>query len=87
MLSWQVGGVGISRIVEMDPALPARGIPRATSSELYKSTSLLHGTRHSCQMTESSHSSFLSQPARLSKILIDVGVQSLAEWRAEELDR
>jgi hypothetical protein len=34
---------------------------------------------------ESSHSPFLSQPATLSKILIDIGVQSLAEQSAEAL--
>jgi hypothetical protein len=32
---------------------------------------------------ESSHSPFLSQPAALSKILIDICVQSLAEQTAE----
>jgi hypothetical protein len=32
---------------------------------------------------ESSHSPFLSQPATLSKILIDICVQSLAEQSAE----
>jgi hypothetical protein len=32
---------------------------------------------------ESSHSPFLSQPAALSKILIDIGVQCLAKPSAE----
>jgi len=32
---------------------------------------------------ESSHSPFLSQPAILTKVLIDIGVQSLAEQSAE----
>jgi hypothetical protein len=32
---------------------------------------------------ESSHSPFLSQPANLSKFLIDIGVQSVAEHCAE----
>ena len=32
---------------------------------------------------ESSHSPFLSQPAALSRILIDIGVRSLAEKSAE----
>jgi hypothetical protein len=31
---------------------------------------------------ESSHSPFLSQPGTLAKILIDIGVQSLAEQSA-----
>ena len=32
---------------------------------------------------DSSHSPFLSQPATLSKILINIGVQSLAEQSVE----
>jgi hypothetical protein len=33
---------------------------------------------------ESSHSPFLSQPAALSKILLDISVQSLADQRGSE---
>jgi hypothetical protein len=33
---------------------------------------------------ESSHSPFLSQPAALSKILVDISVQSLADQRGSE---
>ncbi|HEY1890147.1 MAG TPA: MBL fold metallo-hydrolase [Steroidobacteraceae bacterium] len=37
MLSWQVGGVKITRIVEMHLPVPARLIPQATAEELRKS--------------------------------------------------
>src|ERR1700746_2564120 len=37
MLSWQVGRVNITRIVEMDLSVPARFIPQATAAELRKS--------------------------------------------------
>src|SRR6266852_464850 len=37
MLSWQVGRVKITRIVEMDLPVPARVIPQATAAELRKS--------------------------------------------------
>jgi glyoxylase-like metal-dependent hydrolase (beta-lactamase superfamily II) len=37
MLSWQVGRVKITRIVEMDLPVPARVIPKATPAELRKS--------------------------------------------------
>ena len=37
MLSWQVGRVKITRIVEMDLPVPARCIPQATTAELRKS--------------------------------------------------
>ena len=37
MLSWQVGRVKITRIVEMDLPVPAVVIPQATSAELRKS--------------------------------------------------
>jgi glyoxylase-like metal-dependent hydrolase (beta-lactamase superfamily II) len=37
MLSWQVGRVKITRIVEMDLPVPASVIPQATSAELRKS--------------------------------------------------
>ena len=36
MLSWQVGRVKITRIVEMDLPVPARAIPQATAAELHK---------------------------------------------------
>ena len=36
MLSWQVGRVKITRIVEMDLPVPARFIPAATPEELQK---------------------------------------------------
>jgi glyoxylase-like metal-dependent hydrolase (beta-lactamase superfamily II) len=38
MLSWQVGRVKITRIVEMDLPVPARAFPLATAEELRKST-------------------------------------------------
>ena len=41
------------------------------------------GGKTTTHTLESSHSPFLSQPATLSKILIDIGVQSLAEQSAE----
>jgi glyoxylase-like metal-dependent hydrolase (beta-lactamase superfamily II) len=37
MLSWQVGRVRITRIVEMDLPVPAMAIPQATAAELRKS--------------------------------------------------
>src|ERR1700722_20189744 len=37
MLSWQVGRVKITRLVEMDLPVPARVIPQATAAELLKS--------------------------------------------------
>ncbi len=37
MLSWQVGRVKITRIVEMDLPVPAKLIPQATAAELRKS--------------------------------------------------
>lgn len=37
MLSWQVGRVKITRIVEMDLPVPAKAIPQATTAELRKS--------------------------------------------------
>ena len=37
MLSWQVGRVKITRIVEMDLPVPAKVIPQATAAELRKS--------------------------------------------------
>ena len=37
MLSWQVGRVKITRIVEMDLPVPARAMPQATAAELRKS--------------------------------------------------
>ena len=36
MLSWQVGRVTITRIVEMDLPVPARLIPQATAEALRK---------------------------------------------------
>jgi hypothetical protein len=41
------------------------------------------GGKTTTHTLESSHSPFLSQPAALSKILIDIGSQSLAECSAE----
>jgi hypothetical protein len=41
------------------------------------------GGKTTTHTLESSHSPFLSQPAALSKILIDICVQSLAEETAE----
>ena len=37
MLSWQIGQVKITRIVEMDLPVPATAMPQATASELRKS--------------------------------------------------
>lgn len=37
MLSWQVGRVKITRVVEMDLPVPAKLIPQATAAELRKS--------------------------------------------------
>ena len=38
MLSWQVGRVKVTRIVEMDLPVPAMAFPLATDEELRKST-------------------------------------------------
>ncbi len=83
MLNRQVGS---TRIVEMDLPVPARGTPQTMPSELCKSAWLLLGTKHSCQITESSYSPFLSQPATLSTMFIGLGIRSLAERGAETLD-
>jgi hypothetical protein len=40
MLSWRVGRVKITRIVEMDLPVPLRAMPQGTSAELRKSASL-----------------------------------------------
>lgn len=41
MLSWQVGRVKITRIVEMDLPVPARAMRHATAEELRKSAWLM----------------------------------------------
>jgi pimeloyl-ACP methyl ester carboxylesterase len=60
-----------------------RAIPLAGQDHMIASVDGAIGGRTTIHTLESSHSPFLSQPAVLSKILIDICVQSLAERSAE----
>jgi len=59
-----------------------RAIPLTGQDHMIATVDGAIGGRTTIHTLESSHSPFLSQPATLSKILIDIGVQSLAEQSA-----
>jgi pimeloyl-ACP methyl ester carboxylesterase len=60
-----------------------RAIPLTGQDHMIATVDGTVGGKTTTHTLESSHSPFLSQPAALSKILIDIGVQSLAEQGAE----
>ncbi|WP_158814134.1 alpha/beta fold hydrolase [Methylocapsa sp. S129] len=60
-----------------------RAIPLTGQDHMITTVDAAIGGKTMTHTLESSHSPFLSQPAALSKILIDIGVQSLAEQSAE----
>ena len=62
-----------------------RAIPLSGQDHMIATVDRAIGGTTTIHTLESSHSPFLSQPATLSKILIDIGAQSLAEQSAEAL--
>jgi len=60
-----------------------RAIPVTGQDHMIATVDGAIGGKTTTHTLESSHSPFLSQPAALSKILIDIGVQSLADQSAE----
>jgi pimeloyl-ACP methyl ester carboxylesterase len=60
-----------------------RAIPLAGQDHMIATVDAAIGGKTTTHTLASSHSPFLAQPAALSKILIDIGVQSLAEQSAE----
>jgi pimeloyl-ACP methyl ester carboxylesterase len=60
-----------------------RAIPLAGQDHMIARVDAAIGGKTITHTLESSHSPFLSQPAALAKILIDIGAQSLAQRRAE----
>jgi len=60
-----------------------RAIPLTGQDHMIAAVDRTVGGRTTTHTLDSSHSPFLSQPAALSKILMDIGVQSLAEQSAE----
>ena len=62
-----------------------RAIPLAGQDHMIARVDAAIGGKTITHTLESSHSPFLSQPAALAKILIDIGAQSLAEQSAEAL--
>lgn len=62
-----------------------RAIPLTGQDHMIATVDADVGGKTITQTLESSHSPFLSQPANLAKMLIDIGVQSLAEQGAEAL--
>jgi pimeloyl-ACP methyl ester carboxylesterase len=60
-----------------------RAIPLAGQDHMIATVDGAIGGKTMTHSLESSHSPFLSQPATLSEILIDIGVRSLAEQSAE----
>jgi pimeloyl-ACP methyl ester carboxylesterase len=60
-----------------------RAIPLTGQDHMIATVDGAIGGKTTTHTLESSHSPFLSQPAALSKILIDICVQSLAEQTAE----
>ena len=62
-----------------------RAIPLTGQDHMIATVDGAIGGKTTTHTLESSHSPFLSQPAALSKILIDICVQSLAERSAEAL--
>ena len=62
-----------------------RAIPLTGQDHMIAVVDAAIGGKTTIHTLESSHSPFLSQPAALSKMLIDIGVQSLVEQNAEAL--
>ena len=62
-----------------------RAIPLTGQDHMIATVDGTIGGKTTTHTLESSHSPFLSQPANLSKILIDICVQSLAEQSVEAL--
>jgi hypothetical protein len=60
-----------------------RAIPLTGQDHMVATVDAALGGRTIIHTLESSHSPFLSQPDTLSKILIDICVQTLAEQSAE----
>ena len=60
-----------------------RAIPLTGQDHMIATVDRAIGGETTTHTLESSHSPFLSQPAILAKVLIDIGVQSLAEQSAE----
>ncbi|MGG6895471.1 alpha/beta fold hydrolase [Rhizobium sp. BR 315] len=60
-----------------------RAVPLAGQDHMIATVDDAIGGKTVIHTLESSHSPFLSQPANLSKVLIDIGVRSLAELSAE----
>ena len=60
-----------------------RAIPLTGQDHMIATLDAAIGGKTTTHTLESSHSPFLAQPAALSKILLDIGVQSLAGQRAE----
>jgi pimeloyl-ACP methyl ester carboxylesterase len=60
-----------------------RAIPLTGQNHMIATVDDAIGSKTATYTLESSHSPFLSQPAALSKILIDIGVQSLAQQSAQ----
>lgn len=63
-----------------------RAIPLTGQDHMIATVGRAIGGKTTTHTLESSHSPFLSQPAKLARVLIDIGVQSLAEQSAEALD-
>ena len=62
-----------------------RAIPLTGQDHMIAAVDAAVGGKTITHTLQSSHSPFLSQPANLAKILIDIGVRSLAEQGAEAL--
>ena len=64
-----------------------RAIPLTGQDHMIATVDAALGGKTTTHTLESSHSPFLSQPANLSRMLIDIGVQSLAPQSAEALHK
>ena len=62
-----------------------RAIPLTGQDHMIEAVDAALGGKTTTHTLESSHSPFLSQPAALSKILVDICAQSLAEGRVKAL--
>jgi pimeloyl-ACP methyl ester carboxylesterase len=60
-----------------------RAVPLTGQDHMIATVDAAIGSKTTTHMLESSHSPFLSQPAKLARILIDIGVQSLADQRRD----
>jgi hypothetical protein len=60
-----------------------RAVPLIGQDHMIATVDFVIGGKTITHTLESSHSPFLSQPANLSKILIGIGVQSVAKHSAE----